>query len=280
MQSALTSNSILVLDSGSGGLTVWQEIRNLLPALDTLYVADFGGFPYGPKSPSELETRVLSLLKSIIPIYRPVMIVIACNTASTLVLEALRQHFSIPIVGVVPAIKTASALSQTGQIGLLATFGTVQRQYTDQLIAEFAPDCQVARVGSNKLVQMGEDALRGKPVDLKALYREVAPVLEAGCDQVVLGCTHFPLLRASLEKIAPSVGWIDSGLAIARRVESLLPVQKSSGISGHHCMIYTGTQADASWLSAVNQLGFAQILVWTESIGDAELYPDSSFSDS
>jgi len=252
-----------VLDSGSGGLTVWQEIHQRLPNLNTLYLADFADFPYGTKSPPALENRVLSLLAKIIPHYQPIMIVVACNTASTLLLESLRQHFSIPVVGVVPAIKTAATLTRTGRIGLLATIGTVLRQYTDQLITEFAPDCQVTRVGSNVLVQMGEDILRGKPVDREHFRQEIAPVLEAGCDQVVLGCTHFPLLRSLMDDVAPDVGWVDSGAAIARRVESLLQSQAEVKAdvhrhgSGLHGLLYTGRAADRSWIEAMDRLGFS-----------------------
>ena len=251
---------VLVLDSGSGGLTVWQEIHQLMPSLNTIYLADFAGFPYGLKSATDLENRVLALLATIVPLYQPMMIVVACNTASTLLLESLRQHFSIPVVGVVPAIKTAAALTRTGRIGLLATDGTVQRQYTDQLISEFAPHCEVTRVGSNLLVQMGEDVLRGRSVDLEQLKQAIAPVLQARCDQVVLGCTHFPLLRSLLEEVAPDIGWVDSGAAIARRVESLLQAQcpevEQTGDS-RHGLLYTGEAADSVWLAAMGRMGFS-----------------------
>src|SRR5690606_31067332 len=139
---------ILIMDSGVGGLSVYQHIRERLTGWPTIYLADSAGFPYGPKSEAEILNRVVSLVQSAYERYRPALVVVACNTASTLVLPALRERLPVPIVGVVPAIKTAAAVSKTRTIGLLATPGTIAREYTAQLIGSFAPDCRIIRVGS------------------------------------------------------------------------------------------------------------------------------------
>src|SRR5690606_35226144 len=147
----------------------------------------------------------------------------SCNTASTLALPALREALAIPVVGVVPALKVAAAACPGGEIGLLATPATVHRPYTDNLIREFAAGCRVRRLGSRELVQWAEDwVAEGREPDglfahLNGWLTQPDPV-----SHVVLGCTHFPLLRPMLARLWPTVTWVDSGEAIARRVAQLL----------------------------------------------------------
>jgi len=219
---------ILVFDSGVGGLSVCTEIQHLRPDAHILYVADTGFFPYGSKDEGVLSRRVCDVVRTAIaqsnhPIH---IIVIACNTASTVCLPELRDMVRVPVVGTVPAIKPAATQSKSRVIGLLGTPGTVRRRYTQELIDQFAPDCQIIRVGSAALVQQAEQSLTGTPLDDAILATEIAPFFApdaAGLDIVVLACTHFPLLRADLMRLAPtSVDWIDSGAAIARRTDLLL----------------------------------------------------------
>jgi glutamate racemase len=215
---------ILVFDSGVGGLTIVEPIAAVLPGAPIVYACDNAAFPYGPKPEDELVDRVHVVFDALLQRFQPRLLVVACNTASTVALPRLRSHYSLPIVGVVPAIKPAARLSQNRVIGLLATPGTVRRPYTDQLIAEFAADCQVVRVGSSELVLAAEQKLRGEPFDPTLLGELLRPILAAGADTVVLGCTHFPLLRDELEAAAGRpLTWVDSGDAIARRVQSLYP---------------------------------------------------------
>jgi len=215
--------SVLVFDSGVGGLSILQHIRQRTPALSLHYFMDSAAFPYGVKEDDVLIERVVSVCQSAADELQPQMLVIACNTASTLTLPALRQRLSIPVVGVVPAIKTAACRSGGGHIGLLATPATVNRGYTDKLIENFAAHCQVRRFGSAELVCWAEEYLLSGEVSeqlfvhLQSWLQEPEPLTH-----VVLGCTHFPLLRQQLEKLWPDVEWIDSGEAIARRVASLL----------------------------------------------------------
>ncbi len=219
---------VLVFDSGVGGLSVLDEIRRLTPWCELVYVSDNAAFPYGVKGEMELVDRVDRVLRHLIRREEPDILVVACNSASTLALPHIRSHFERPVVGVVPAIKPAAALTRTGVIGLLATPGTVARPYTQQLIDDFAGHCHVIRVGSSRLVELAEQHLRGQPVSREELEIITAPLFattpQGEADVVVLACTHFPLLRERLAGAAPrALAWIDSGSAIARRVASLLP---------------------------------------------------------
>ncbi len=216
------SHSILVLDSGVGGLSVLSEIKKRLPNICAHYLADDGFFPYGNKTQQELETRIVRLLKQVVECHNLEAIVIACNSASTAVLDDLREAFAIPFVGVVPAIKTAGRITRNRKIGLLATEGTVKRGYTDDLIKDFAQDCEITRVASPELVTMAEQKLKGQPVERNKLAAIIQPFIQSNVDTCVLGCTHFPWFKTDFELLAPDIQWIDSGEAIARRVESIL----------------------------------------------------------
>lgn len=213
--------SVLVLDSGVGGLSIAGKIRELCAPVQIDYLADLAGFPYGIKSEQELLQRVVGLLERSLPVYQPQVVVIACNTASTLVLEELRRRFPVPFVGVVPAIKPAAQLSQTGVLAVLATKGTVNREYTHKLIQDFAQNKKVLLHGSAQLVLLAEQKLMGHAPDPKDLDHEVTSLKNVReLDTVVLACTHFPLLREELRKALPQVRfWVDSGEAIARRVQ-------------------------------------------------------------
>lgn len=222
--------SALILDSGIGGLSITKEIRALIPGLGIHYVADTAGFPYGTKSAEEIVHRVTSLTKQLTEHIAPDIIVIACNTASTVALNSLREVIQLPVVGVVPAVKPAAQLSKSGVIGILATEGTVNRTYTHNLIKEFARDHQVMLHGSARLVELAEHKLLGLPLSLSAIHGELKPLLNqsAAMDTVVLACTHFPLLKEELLQCSPTIQfWVDSGEAIARRVKHLL---ESEGI--------------------------------------------------
>ena len=219
--------TILVFDSGLGGLTVFREVKKARPDARYLYLADDAGFPYGNQPEAALITRIVDVIGKAIDAHIPDLIVIACNTASTLALGELRARFTVPFVGTVPAIKPACAQSASKRIAVLGTQATVSREYTKALIREFAADCEVELVGSPHLAPLAEAALAGEPVDDAAIAAEIAPcfVDSAGrrTDTVVLACTHYPLLLDRFRKLAPwPVTWIDPAPAIARRVADLL----------------------------------------------------------
>jgi len=231
-----TLAKILVFDSGVGGLSILQALQQKLPVSQYIYASDNQAFPYGTKSAQFLIERVHRVLQALIKKCQPDIIVVACNTASTLVLPHIRQNFSIPIVGVVPAIKPAALLSKTKVIGLLGTPGTVARPYTKDLIKEFASDCEVIRTGSAELVTIAEQALRGTPPPAEALSGILKPLFDnEQLDTIILACTHFPLIKEQLISVSPRpVNWIDSGEAIARRVSSLLTTQLSMHPQQHN----------------------------------------------
>jgi glutamate racemase len=218
---------VLLLDSGIGGLSICESIRAAELRCPLVYVADNAWFPYGLREETELQSRVVRLMQSLVGQFAPRLVVLACNTLSTLALPALRAQFQVPFVGVVPAIKPAAELSRSRSIALLATQATVRRAYTDQLIRQFAPDCRVLRVGASDLVLEAERVMHGAPVRMDYLRTILQPIIQArendSLDTVVLGCTHFPLLRDALEEAVPGLTWIDSGAAIARRIRNLAP---------------------------------------------------------
>ncbi|MCA3595627.1 MAG: glutamate racemase [Methylobacterium sp.] len=218
---------ILVFDSGLGGLTVFRAIRASLPGADYHYLADDARFPYGALSPDELISGVLDVIGSALADFPADCMVIACNTASTLVLPALRARFSMPIVGTVPAIKPAAATTKSGLVSVLATPGTVRRDYTIDLIRDFARGVDVTLVGSKALAGLAERALRGENVPDEAILAEITPCFvekdRRRTDHIVLACTHYPLLLERLKALQPwPVEWIDPAPAIARRVVQVL----------------------------------------------------------
>jgi glutamate racemase len=219
---------ILVFDSGLGGLTVYAEVGMARPDAHLTYLADDAGFPYGRWSEPDLVGRVNAVMDRAIGQVHPDIVVVACNTASTLVLPHLRARFpSVPFVGTVPAIKPAAAASRSKQITVLATPGTVARDYTRTLIETYAADCAVTLVGSRRLAGLAEAAMRGETVPDAALTEELAPCFVdrdgRRTDSIVLACTHYPLLRDRFERLAPwPVEWIDPAPAIARRVDFVL----------------------------------------------------------
>ncbi|USD65411.1 glutamate racemase [Vibrio sp. SCSIO 43136] len=218
---ALEPSHILVFDSGVGGLSVYQEIAKKLPGARYTYLFDNQAYPYGELAQDTLIERVTRLIDHIVAQKNIDLVVIACNTASTIVLPPLRQMLSIPVVGVVPAIKPASLISKKG-VGLIATPATVTREYTHELIKAFSSDKSVHLLGSTQLVDMAEAKLRGQQVDLECL-REIFKPIASEIDVAVLGCTHFPLLKAEIEQVlGKEIRLVDSGEAIARRVADLL----------------------------------------------------------
>ncbi len=225
--------TVLVFDSGAGGLSIAQEILALTPQLHLIYAPDLAYFPYGTKDDGELTERIIQQLGALYEQYTPDLVVVACNTASTLALDILRSQFPCPFVGVVPAIKPAAAQSRSGVVGVLATSATITRPYTRQLIADFASDKQVILAACDDLVALAEDKILGKKPDLSRITSSLNHLFaqKGGelIDTVVLACTHFPLLTHEFVQWSKqqdrAIVWVDSGNAIAKRVKSLLSAQ-------------------------------------------------------
>ena len=208
---------VLFFDSGVGGLSVYRDVKEANPTMEGYYLFDNECFPYGTKTESFLEQRVTALLKKATRQFGICAVVIACNTASTLVLPEVRAALDIPVVGVVPAIKPAARLSKKKIIGLMATPGTVHRQYTRNLIRNFAADCKIIGIPSPILASIAENRLLTGQIGEKSIEKVGKPILD-----MVLGCTHYPFVVDVLKKFLPKVTFIDSGKAIGRRVRQVL----------------------------------------------------------
>jgi glutamate racemase len=224
----MSERPVLVFDSGIGGLSVLREARVIMPGRRFVYVADDSGFPYGRWEEGALSERIVGLFAGLIERHDPVLVIIACNTASTIVMPALRQAYpNVPFVGTVPAIKPAAERTRSGLVSVLATPGTVKRQYTRDLIRDYADKVHVRLVGSENLAELAETYMRKGFVDEAAVKAEIEPcfVTKDGrkTDIVVLACTHFPFLVNRMRKLAPwPVDWIDPAEAIARRALTIV----------------------------------------------------------
>ncbi|MFY9627572.1 MAG: glutamate racemase [Methylocystis sp.] len=264
---------ILVFDSGLGGLTVFTEVAKIRPHADFVYCADDAGFPYGSWSEGELVERVLAVMESLISTESPDIVAIACNTASTLVLSQLRARWTkLPFVGTVPAIKPAAQISETKLISVLATPGTVARDYTQRLIQEFAGDCGVTLVGSGNLARFAERAMHGEKVSDAEILAEISPCFQqelgARTDAVVLACTHYPLLAEEFARLAPwPVHWINPAPAIARRVDQVLfgsfgpdaPIKSEPavGVRGRRALFTSGEAPTATLAKVLARYGLS-----------------------
>jgi glutamate racemase len=255
----IETSSVLVFDSGLGGLTVLREIARVRPEAALTFVADDAAFPYGRLGDQALIDRVVAVMDRYIAELHPALVVIACNTASTLALPVLRARFPIPFVGTVPAIKPARAQSKSKRISVLATAGTVRRDYTRDLIEKFAGDCRVTLTGADRLAGNAEAALRGEAVDDDEISREIAPcfVDDAGrTDTIVLACTHYPLILDRLERLAPwPVTWIDPAPAIAQRTSQLLGPERVQSTRPPIAFFTSGSKASPALVTALASFG-------------------------
>jgi glutamate racemase len=255
--------TILVFDSGLGGLTVFRETKVARADARFVYLADDAGFPYGDLTEDKLVARVTEVLADAVGRHKPDLVVVACNTASTLALAQLRSRFAVPFVGTVPAIKPACARSKSRRVAVLGTQATVGREYTRTLIREFADGCDVHLVGSPRLAGYAEAELAGEAVGDDALKAETA-----GCfinadgrrtDTIVLACTHYPLLLDRFRAVAPwNVDWLDPAPAIARRVVKLLRERPLHSVSSAPVIEFTSKRTPSPTLTrALGSFGFS-----------------------
>ncbi|WP_133405282.1 glutamate racemase [Parashewanella tropica] len=261
--------SILVFDSGVGGLSVLCEIQKQLPDYAYYYLFDNARLPYGKLAEDELISGAVSLITSVVNKLTPSLVVIACNTASTLILDELRQQIDIPVVGVVPAIKPAALQSKTKHIGVLATPGTIERDYTQTLIDNYAKGCRVSLFSANELVIIAERKLEAKPIKTMELERQLSEIQGTDIDVLVLGCTHFPLLKEEIQQIVgEKINLIDSGKAIANRVVALLSESPESRQNETDVRAWYTTQSINQALEeSLTKRGFKKISPITELLG-------------
>ena len=254
---------ILVFDSGLGGLSIVENLAETGINSDIYYCADTAYFPYGEKSAASLIERVPIIISQACSASMANLVIIACNTASTLALDRVRARINIPVIGVVPAIKPAAALTKSGVIGLLGTPNTVKRPYTDNLVSDFAQGKKVLRHGAVGLAAAAEAKLAGRALD---------PSIVLACmdglfgqpdgdkiDTVVLACTHYPHLKAELQAAAPhAVTWVDSGAAIARRARTVLNL--TTGTKTVLRRAFTTGGYDVPTSVALRRWGFEKVL--------------------
>jgi glutamate racemase len=236
--------TVLVFDSGLGGLSVHAELAKARPDARFVYVGDDAAFPYGALEPEPLIQRVVAVIGAAIDRFQPDIAVIACNTASTLVLPSLRSTFAIPFVGTVPAVKPAAERSHSGMISVLATPGTVRRDYTHDLIIRYAPDQRITLVGATNLAREAEKLLHGEQVDEGLVAAEIAPCFRERegkrTDVVVLACTHYPLLIDRFRRLQRwPVQWLDPAPAIARRLIQLIGEPQAGATGRDHLFCFS-----------------------------------------
>ena len=251
---------ILVVDSGVGGLSILAHLRTQLPAHTFVFACDNAALPYGTKPVPWLRERIVAVCQAAVGETGACALVVACNTASTVALDDLRRALTIPVIGTVPAVKPAAEQSQRGVIGVLATTTTINGAYLQRLVQQFASQCAVVNIAADALVGQAERKMRGDAVDDAVLETMLAPLwAHPQLDIVVLGCTHFPLVKEECERIARTHGrgeirWLDSGAAIARRTADIvasLPLPKEA----------PPTEGDRySLATAPNAPGFEQAL--------------------
>lgn len=259
----MKSTPILFFDSGIGGLSVVREARVLLPEHPYIYVADDAAFPYGGWEEEALRLRLVALFGRLIERFSPALIVIACNTASTLAIAELRAAYPHQLfVGTVPAIKPAAERTRSGIVSVLATPGTVRRQYTRDLISAYASQCHVRLVGSQHLAGLAEQYMREGFVDEELVQAEIAPCFMEmdgrRTDIVVLACTHYPFLVNRMRKMAPwPVDWIDPSEAIARQAMALTPPLNGSVPEHADIAFFTSGNLPANMKRLMRGFGFS-----------------------
>lgn len=262
--------SVLLFDSGVGGLSILRELRLVIPGERIIYVGDDAGFPYGNWEEESLTERIIGIFDNLMDRFQPDIAIIACNTASTLIMPALRDRFRIPFVGTVPAIKPAAERTVSGLVTLLGTPGTINREYTKKLINQFASTIDVKLVGAQGLAKVAEDYLLRQKYDESRLLNELHPCFVTLCnrrtDIVILGCTHYPFLANQMRKLAPwPVDWIDPAEAIAIRTRGLLQQmsnnlpEKSLSLSIEDLAVVTSSEPTTAAVNLMHSFGLRTV---------------------
>ena len=246
---------VLVFDSGIGGVGIARGIRRLLPGAALAYLMDDAGFPYGGRSDAALLDRVCGVVAAGVARLRPDMVVVACNTASTVALAALRAAHGVPFVGCVPPVKSAAAASRTKVIGVLATPATVRGSYLRDLSARVAPECRVVVHGAAGLAALAEARFAGAAVRAADVYAEVAGLSgQLELDAVALGCTHYAVLLPELRACLPAhVAWFDPAPPVAGQAARVAAgLEGTGGADWDALVLHTGASCGLgpAWVEA------------------------------
>ena len=215
-----------IFDSGIGGSSIWKEVIKLVPNEDTIYLADSKNAPYGEKSPDEIISLCIKNTEILIS-KGCKLIIVACNTATTNAIDYLRKNYSIPFIGIEPAIKPAALYSKTGAIGILATKGTLTSKLFEKTTSEYTKNITTIEQDGEGLVPLIEDGKLNSPELNELLNTYLKPMLKFNIDHLVLGCTHYPYLIPQIKKIVgKNVVIIDSGEAVAKQTKAILEKHK------------------------------------------------------
>jgi glutamate racemase len=213
---------IAVFDSGVGGISVLKHIHDLLPAESLIYVADSKYAPYGNKSPAEIQARCFEIADFLIAQHAKVLVV-ACNTATAAAVDAMRERYHLPIIGMEPAVKSAAAASKNGVIGVLATVGTLKSAQFAALLESYGRNVKVVTQACVGLVECIERGDLESAVTFKLVQQYCQPLLDQGADTIVLGCTHYPFVKPMIEQIVGAdIALIDTGAAVANQLKHRL----------------------------------------------------------
>lgn len=216
------NNPIGIFDSGVGGTSIWKEIHSLLPQEHTIYLADSNNAPYGEKPKEEIVRLSIKNTEKLLEMGAKI-IVVACNTATTNAISILRSTYNIPFIGIEPAIKPAALQTKTRCIGILATKGTLSSALFAKTSDLYSKDTEVIEVVGKGLVEEIEKGNKDSSQVEEMLVELLTPMIQAGIDYLVLGCSHYPYLIPVLKKILPGhVTIIDSGMAVARQTKLVL----------------------------------------------------------
>jgi glutamate racemase len=246
----INNNPIGLFDSGIGGTSIWKEINEILPKENTIYLADSKNAPYGPKSKEEIIALSIKNTEFLLE-QNCKLIVVACNTATTNAIKELRAKYSVPLIGIEPAIKPAATHSKTQTIGILATQGTLNSELFHQTVARFQNTNIVEQIG-NGLVKLIENGEINSPEMTKLLHLYLQPMIEANVDYLVLGCSHYPYLVPQIKKILPKhIKIIDSGEAVAKQTKSILIEKNGLNLAKYNGKTIFYTNSNPKVLSAI-----------------------------
>lgn len=247
----MDNRPIAVFDSGFGGLSVWREIRRALPGESLVYFGDGKNCPYGPKPREEVIGYVDAAVRQLIDERGAKMLVVACNAATAAAIDFLRGRYpALPIVGMEPAVKPAVLTTKTGVVGILATAGTLSGRLFNRTAAQYADRARILTAVGEGFVEIVEAGKEDSPEALAAVEKVLAPMLDAGADRIVLGCTHYPFLEGAMRRVigARAVELIDPAPAVARRVRSLLDEHGLRAEKGAEAVCDFLTAADEEYL--------------------------------
>lgn len=234
-----------LFDSGLGGLSVARAVRVALPTHDLLYLADSAYCPYGPLPVAHVQARALVCANWLVA-QGAELVVVACNTATSAAIDLLRTRLCVPVVGMEPGVKPAAAATQSGRVAVLATSGTLQSARFERLVNRFAAAVTVETVPCPELVTLVEAGSLNGPQALATVQACVVPLIAAGVDTLVLGCTHFPPLRPLIATVAPHATIIDTGPAVAAQVARLVAVAHLASGTGQIRCATTGEPAQVA----------------------------------